>query len=1125
MKKLVCLLIFFAVMLNLTGRYTVNAEDNAISVLSEDFENDTLSYSEGAASSGEAYICKNPFGSNMLYGKSLCWDLTLNNELKTYFYNIDAEDAFLRPSDGNSIYTVVSFDIATIGTDKRPLYVSLMNKKANKNHFRIIFQNGSVYLNSTAVENKVSGITYADSEMINVQVVEQFSDDIGNKTEKVKAVYINGENIIASDMDFLDSGYGDNFSRIQLMCAKKNAGDENLALGCYIDNLSIRKQYGYNAGQCEKRYALLKLLQTACEEKTDSSLIESAFSVYADTAASEKELVATAKYLKNIFYSQKIKLKSFELSENKISDVVFTKDSEDARNFNTYIAVYNEDNILEGSEALEASEDTENSTVKFSSDKLEIPSNFKAMKLFMWGNSFNPLIEPISLSYKTLDDWKVYVNGELIYPDTSMCVDIQSNEIMIPLKNFLNNMGIELENNGNAYLANSHNGKSLILYKNSDNAIINGMSATLSVSTYLKDDVMLMAPMAVLNEAFGAGVELDEANKEAKVSYSVKEAYEALPSGIKLECRTGYAYVDYKVSGISSGSSIEVYYKLKQRNSERVESLVFQRAVTPKSVNGVYVGAIAGLRHNHQYDILIKISGDYGTKCYLKEYAFQTKNYSDMEYEDMVTVGNGELKLVPTYENMGYYLTAEAASCVIKYKKSSSDTWSEAYTPYKDPYESGSFRGSIVGLEDNCIYDVKAELYDENGNCTGEIKQSCNTWNPSPTIAETIRLSEIYSDGSLLLTNLKGSEDGWIKVINDTGISIAGDSGCDEAVLVSDCQYLILEGFKITGAVRHGINVTGSVANIIIKDADISGFGRAGIYDEENNQYLMDGTYVDHDSGIYVCDTEKLTIENCYIHDSNAYTNDWGKDIQTHPFGGVGICVRLKSQGVIRNNRIIGNDVHRWNDAIEGLGNGDRSGGVCRDTDIYNNVFSGCNDDSVELDGGSMNIRFYNNQVYDTFSGISLAPVYVGPAYIFNNLIIAEYGVKSGGEKDNRLGISYLFNNTIICENHNLRNTGINGSSEYHAVTRNNIFFSANGASIYNANVDSRDSCRNDMLWGKMLKLNSEDKQYEIFAIPDFSTDYSLTERSAGNGAAKRITNFNECDDKNIGCDITLLKK
>jgi hypothetical protein len=60
-----------------------------------------------------------------------------------------------------------------------------------------------------------------------------------------------------------------------------------------------------------------------------------------------------------------------------------------------------------------------------------------------------------------------------------------------------------------------------------------------------------------------------------------------------------------------------------------------------------------------------------------------------------------------------------------------------------------------------------------------------------------------------------------------------------------------------------------------------------------------------------------------------------------------------------------------------------------QNTDVYGNVIRNNLDDGLELEGSCVNIRVWNNQVSgDTHSAISVAPINVGPLYVYRNAFV-----------------------------------------------------------------------------------------------------------------------------------------
>jgi len=53
--------------------------------------------------------------------------------------------------------------------------------------------------------------------------------------------------------------------------------------------------------------------------------------------------------------------------------------------------------------------------------------------------------------------------------------------------------------------------------------------------------------------------------------------------------------------------------------------------------------------------------------------------------------------------------------------------------------------------------------------------------------------------------------------------------------------------------------------------------------------------------------------------------------------------------------------------------------------DIHNNDIQSMADDLIEVDGTISNTRVYRNRMYNGRAGVSMAPVFGGPCYVFRN--------------------------------------------------------------------------------------------------------------------------------------------
>lgn len=529
-----------------------------------------------------------------------------------------------------------------------------------------------------------------------------------------------------------------------------------------------------------------------------------------------------------------------------------------------------------------------------------------------------------------------------------------------------------------------------------------------------------------------------------------------------------------------------------------------------------------------------------------------------------------DMELIPLFETVSVYIpySLPGAECKIKYRKKTDvrmlcnvyfykgGQWEEAYPPVYQA-EAGQFVGSIVDLKENTEYEVMAEIT-VNGVKIQSFKKNVRTWNSKVSVAREIDLSEIYSgSGELVLSDMKGKTDGWIKITDRQGMGVTADNETDgQAVLISDCSYVWLDGISILGGKYHGINLTETCDNVRISGCDISGWGRSGTLAENAGKYPVgyvdaDRNRINYDAGICITDATNIVVEKNYIHDSNAKTSAWagsaeidGKTVEwssVHPGGASGIYVRSGGGLVIRYNDIVGSQEHRFNDAIESNGNGYRSGGLAKDADVYGNMLAYCQDDGVEMDGGAINVRVFENRIEETYSGISTAPNRVGPSYVYRNVVHNlqdEFGhnssaVKAGGGTTYGQGTTFYFYNTFVSNSSfadpafGIHAVGYGSEPDrqmYRAVTRNNLFYNSwsgrtaidekYAASGNSFDYDLAGNTGNSPNYGGIFSLLSpnEKEEHGIFAVPQFEnlsgSDYRLRDESPGCGAAVTVPGF-----------------
>lgn len=464
------------------------------------------------------------------------------------------------------------------------------------------------------------------------------------------------------------------------------------------------------------------------------------------------------------------------------------------------------------------------------------------------------------------------------------------------------------------------------------------------------------------------------------------------------------------------------------------------------------------------------------------------------------------------------------------------------YLPEKQMYAA-----SLVSLDEGKHYDITA-IVKKDGREVGRGSVSAETLSSDVSIAESYAASEfVQADGCMYLSGLNGNRDGYICIKGNGNTVIDAEENAKQCVRIENCSYIILENITIKGGAVYGIYADPSVSHIIIRNCDISGWGRTGtvqavVYNDDGSVATVkivdkDGEYINFDSGINLTGVSDVLVENCQIHTPRGNSTPWRGSRDgvswtfSHPWGSDGILVRGE-RIVIRYNDIVGSEEHRLNDCIEGYGNFSNTGGFAADCDIYGNYLAFAEDDAIELDGGGRNVRMFGNRIVASRTAVSVVPNSYGPIYLFNNLVHdmrdstgrVEFFVKIGNEKYWGLGVTHIFHNTFYAQTGTKGIVSIGGDSAptyYNAVTRNNIILNQ-GEGIYSLlnveNEDSRSSFDYDLIYNYSgttlisLKAGSAKEENGIFAAPLFEDvsngKYMLKSKSKGAGAAVRLDGF-----------------
>lgn len=490
---------------------------------------------------------------------------------------------------------------------------------------------------------------------------------------------------------------------------------------------------------------------------------------------------------------------------------------------------------------------------------------------------------------------------------------------------------------------------------------------------------------------------------------------------------------------------------------------------------------------------------------------------SDAEFRNLriEPVRRAPIEPVPLYHSASYYCDftdpAEPSGVKVGFRRAGETDFRPAWPPVWNAADR-QLRGSIIGLEEDTFYEIRLEA-DGIPPRTGKFR----TWKSEVPVAQTIDLSRNHN-GKTFVIDLKGKPDGYIRFTAppDTVLN-GGESG--PILLIRNAEYVILDGLTLRGGGHNAVEIQNS-RNVRVRNCDISGWGIVGTqrFDLDGKFYDQNGKEINYTAGIRIMSSTAVTVERCRIQEPRNRANPW---FFSHPSGPQALYVGDLRECVVRWNDFVGCDRHRWNDVIEGWGNFNGDGGFARDADIYGNLLAFGNDDGIELDGGQMNVRCFDNWIEGTYCGISTCGTIRGPSFAFRNLITRlgeERGGASASLKSGRGdGMLFIFSNTllggagVICTNPDL-----------HAVTRNNIIqvpgkvivegkpmqgnsfdhdlcFSSgtvNGQSATPESVMSGTHIGSHILYAKTEFINPERGNYE------------LTPGAPGGGSAVEVANF-----------------
>ncbi|MCZ7644193.1 MAG: hypothetical protein M5U26_02750 [Planctomycetota bacterium] len=484
---------------------------------------------------------------------------------------------------------------------------------------------------------------------------------------------------------------------------------------------------------------------------------------------------------------------------------------------------------------------------------------------------------------------------------------------------------------------------------------------------------------------------------------------------------------------------------------------------------------------------------------------------------------------VPTFQSIGLYVRYEGdandnAACAVAYRKKGAAAWRKALDLVPDRIDR-QFRGSLLGLEPGTAYEVALSPADPES--LGEARQLVLE---SATWAEEIPVGEVRelpggTRNEPLLIEARGKPDAWIVYRPAAGARVVIDAGtaAPDAVLIRNSSCVVLEGVTVLGGTENAVRVRHS-DRVRIRHCEMRGWGTPGAPGPDGRFVDANGRRINYHAGIKIdLGSAAVVAEHNFIHTPRGHANNWSLG---HPMGPQAFVIaHTFGNHVLRYNDAIGSDGHRFNDVIESLSNGSVFGGPFRDTDIHDNLLVYSNDDAVELDGGQINVRFFNNRLAFSLCGISCAPCRKGPAYIYRNVLgplgddrgSCGSAWKMGGGIRWSLGRGLILHNTVYGPGRGLASVGYGSGEErgrYRAFARNNLFAGGGGTDVYDKLKDPENDFDYDLLGRGGVDAVEGAEAHAVREKPVFvdepGGDWRLAEGSPGFDAGQPLPGVND---------------
>lgn len=323
--------------------------------------------------------------------------------------------------------------------------------------------------------------------------------------------------------------------------------------------------------------------------------------------------------------------------------------------------------------------------------------------------------------------------------------------------------------------------------------------------------------------------------------------------------------------------------------------------------------------------------------------------------------------------------------------------------------------GSVMHLLPNSSYDLRITIVDVDGG-SQVIEHTLMTKKfPTKSDAENVKYvipGNGGGDGSIS-NPFKGLQTAVDNVIPGCILEVADGTYSPVSMSTSgtEAEPILIKSTSLHGAVINGNNTSQGIITLgtaidSIRYIIIDGF------EIKNGKWAIDAQ-----------NTQYLTVRNNKLNDVdygfyNRRENGWEHDQYIHNNEFVGRTQWPQLDGSIPSERgidIRGNANVVSHNSISDFGDGISTDGPASQMsyalDIHDNFITRVVDDIIEVDGTISNTRVYRNYGINGRMGVSVAPIYGGPTYVFRNVL---YNLESSAFKmNNQTAGLVILNNSI----------------------------------------------------------------------------------------------------------------